>query len=221
MTRFDGPLTGLPQWSPDSRTLVFDTRPNDNSDVYRIDARGGTPSPVVTEASEDVTPVWSPDGAWIYYSSNRSGKFEIWKARAETSNASPVQVTTTGGYSPYFSPDGKRLYYTRTRSDPKGLFELDLASGRETLIAEDAGGALYGHWTASAAGLYFAASSSGRDVVLRFFDFGTRRVREFAAWEGPIIRSSPGISLSPDAKWFVYSRPETLGSDLMLVEDFR
>jgi serine/threonine protein kinase/dipeptidyl aminopeptidase/acylaminoacyl peptidase len=223
LTRFDGPLTGLPQWSPDSRRLVFDTRPDSNADVYWIDATGGGPHPVITESSEDVTPTWSRDGEWIYYASNRSGRFEIWKAPAPSAGApaaAPVQVTSAGGYSPHFSLDGKRLFYTRTRTDPKGLYEMDLDTAAESLIEENAGGSMYGHWTASATGLYFVANSPGREVSLRFFDFARRQVQPFAKLEGPVIRSSPGISLSPDGKWFAYSRPETLGSDLMLVENF-
>ena len=223
LTRFDGPLTGLPQWSPDSRRLVFDTRPNSNADVYWIDATGGDPHPVITESAEDVTPIWSRDGAWIYYASNRSGRFEIWKVPAPAGSATaaaPVQVTNAGGYSPYFSLDGNRLFYTRTRTDPKGLYEMNLNTGGESLIEEDAGGSMYGHWTAGPAGLYFVANSSGREISLRLFDLAKRQVQPFAKLDGPVIRS-PGISLSPDGKWFAYSRPEILGSDLMLVEDFR
>jgi Tol biopolymer transport system component len=131
----------------------------------------------------------------------------------------PVQVTALGGYSPYFSLDGKRLFYTRTRSQPKGLYEMNVETGRESLVDEDAGGALYGYWTASEAGLYFATNTSRSAIQLRFFDYSSRQVRPYLTIDAPVV-GSPGISLSPDGKWIAYNRPENLGSDLMLVENF-
>lgn len=41
LTSFDGPYLSAPRFSPDGRTLVFDTRVEAQADIYSIDAQGG------------------------------------------------------------------------------------------------------------------------------------------------------------------------------------
>lgn len=222
LTRFGGPLTGLPQWSPDGQHLVFDTRVNGNADVYWVPVNGGSPSALVKERSEDVTPVWSRDAQWIYYSSNRSGRFEIWKVRPPFSASStgiPVQVTTKGGYSPIESPDGKVLYYTRSRTEG-GLYQLNLESKAETLLAKDAGGPMYGQWAVSAGKLYYLPVNS-KGIHLRMINLDSGKPGESADYEGELFPQSPGISISPDGKWILYLRRERQGSDLALIDNIR
>jgi Tol biopolymer transport system component len=201
---------------------VFDTRANGNADVYWLSVKGGNPSPLVKERSEDVTPVWSRDAQWIFYASNRSGRFEIWKVRSPLSGSGvgiPVQVTTNGGYSPIQSSDGTSLFYTRSRTQD-GLYRLNLKSNAETLLAKDAGGSMYGQWALNAGHLhYLPIKSTG--IHLRMIDLESGKIEESAQYEGELFRGSPGINFSPDGKWMLYLRSERRGTDLALVENIK
>jgi hypothetical protein len=68
-------------------------------------------------------------------------------------------------------------------------------------------------------GIYFIPrpDSAGR-YSIQFFNFGTKRIRSIATIEMPI---SEGLSVSPDGRWILYSQIDQVGSDLMLVENFR
>ena len=43
LTSFNGPIAGTPRWSPDSRQIAFDGRPDGNSDIFVVPAAGGPP----------------------------------------------------------------------------------------------------------------------------------------------------------------------------------
>ena len=53
---------------------------------------------------------------------------------------------------------------------------------------------------------------------IRFFDFGTGKTRQIAITERQM---SYGLSVSPDERWILYAQWDQVGSDLMLVENFR
>ena len=64
-------------------------------------------------------------------------------------------------------------------------------------------------------GIYFVDS---RDHHLRFFDFRTRAVKTIAALPDQL---GSEIGISSDEQWMLFDRQDRLGSELMLVENFR
>jgi Tol biopolymer transport system component len=95
ITDFGGPLVGLPNWSPDGRSLVFHARPERHQDLFVVPAVGGAGQRLTTDPGDDSAPSYSGDGHWIYFTSTRSGQTEIWKMPATGGQA--VQLTTGGG----------------------------------------------------------------------------------------------------------------------------
>jgi hypothetical protein len=68
-------------------------------------------------------------------------------------------------------------------------------------------------------GIYFF---SGKDrPSLQFFDLAIDKSEMVARLEDSGGSVLPGLSVSPDGRWLLYSRWEGRGSDLMLVENFR
>ncbi len=66
LTSFNGPLTGTPRWSPDSRQISFDTRLTPHPNIYVISAEGGPPRRFRNDSSDDGVASWSGDGKWLY-----------------------------------------------------------------------------------------------------------------------------------------------------------
>src|SRR4051812_32451381 len=85
-----------PRWSPDGTRIAFDLWASNQSNVYVVNADGGTPRRLSLEPGESWSPAWSPDGQWIYFTSQRSGANEIWKMSA--TGGAAIQVTHMGRY---------------------------------------------------------------------------------------------------------------------------
>jgi TolB protein len=110
-------------FSPDGKWLAIVAQREQNFDLYRLPAEGGTQQRLTWNPGYDDGPDYSPDGKWIYFNSNRSGKWEIWRMPA--SGAGPEdryaqQVTkdeAAEDWFPHCSPDGKWLVFI---SFPKG-----------------------------------------------------------------------------------------------------
>ncbi len=208
---------GSPRWSPDGRHVVFDSNVNGNWDVFVVSAEGGPPRALTHDEREDSRPSWSRDGRWVYFSSDRSASYQVWKVRAE--GGDPVQVTRSGGYGPVPSPDGRALYFSKV-SGP-GVWRMPVEGGDDAnVLRERRVGA---RWDVTQIGIYFVesqvdSSSNGR-WFLRLLRFDTGEVTD--VMDLPPPAGGPSLDISPDGRWFLYSQTDTLGSDLMLVENFK
>jgi dipeptidyl aminopeptidase/acylaminoacyl peptidase len=67
-----------PQWSPDSKKIVFYVNDNGNRDIWLMDADGNNLKKITNDPSQNLEPTWSIDGSKIYFSSNRDGNYDIY-----------------------------------------------------------------------------------------------------------------------------------------------
>ncbi len=216
-------LTGTPRWSPDGRWIAYDSRSSDpgregNADIYVVSAAGGAPRRLTMASAENVAPSWSRDGKWIYYGSTRSGGMQIWKVLLEGGDA--VQLTRQGGFEGFESIDGKIFYYAKGRGVP-GIWRVPAAGGEEKPILDTHQAGYWRLWTVTEKGIYFATAFAPSQPAIEFFDFASGKVTQVAALGKRLSRSEPGFSVSPDRRWLLFSQMDQIGSDIMLVENFR
>jgi Tol biopolymer transport system component len=78
-----------PSWSPDGDTIVF-TKPsgsnNTNFDIYSVDAGGGSPTRLTTNAADDYEPTWSHNGNKILFGSGRDSDGDVFVMDADGSH---------------------------------------------------------------------------------------------------------------------------------------
>jgi serine/threonine protein kinase/Tol biopolymer transport system component len=214
LTSFGGSHTGSPRWSPDGRQLAFDSRPAGLSSIYVTSVAGGSPRRLTDGKSEDVLPSWSRDGRWIYFSSRRSGDWQIWRTTAAGDQVE--QVTRNGGYEAFEAADGKTLYYAKREP---GVWRMSLSGGEETRILEQGN---WGYWALLEQGICFLNQRALPQPTLEFFNFATSQVTLFGRLErGRAFGSSPGVAVSQDGRWILYSQVDQNDNDIMLVENFR
>lgn len=218
LTRFGRALNGTPRWSPDSRWIVLDSRIEGQPDIYVISAEGGALRRLTSEPTQEVVPSWSHDGRWIYFGSNRSGEFQVWKMPAEGGAAR--QITRKGGFAALESSDGKFIYYAKGRNYP-GIWKAPVDGGEESLVIEDAGGQVWGHFDVLPDGICYVPYKPSLQPSILFLDFATGRTRVVQTLEKPVLRVWPGFSVSPGGRWIAYTQIDSVISDLMLVENFR
>jgi hypothetical protein len=103
-------------WSPDGKSVAYAANRGSGTDIYVIDANGGTERRLTMNPGIDDGPQYSPDSRFIYFLSDRAGSRDIWRmpsqgAGANDARAERVTSDAREDGSPHPSPDGKWLYY--------------------------------------------------------------------------------------------------------------
>ncbi|MDQ6813256.1 MAG: biopolymer transporter TolR [Bacteroidota bacterium] len=98
-------------WSPDARSIVFTGQRNNEFDIYKVPATGGTEVQMTTAKGLDDGPEYTPDGKYIYFNSNRTGTMRIWRMNADGSNQEAVTNDEFNDWFPHISPDGKWIAF--------------------------------------------------------------------------------------------------------------
>ena len=197
--------------------IAFDTRRRRKRGRLHDQVRKAARCDFLTsEPSSQETPSWSPRRALdSSSSSNRSGGFQIWKV-ATDQPAQPVQVTQGGGTDPRESADGSRVFYTKRKDSALEIWSTGVNGGAETRvlgpIRSRAG------WVPDRHGIYFIEPARG----IAYYRFATGDTTPLVALRN--VSSSPfnpGLALSPDGRWLLYTQMDRAGADVMLVENFR
>jgi Tol biopolymer transport system component len=217
LTRGTGTYDGSPRWSPDGRWIAFDVLGNDGRrSVYVVDSTGG-PLRHLTSGSRwsDKVPNWSRDGKWVYFVSDRTGRWQIWRIPVQGGEAE--QITFDGGYVAIESRDGKTLYYyTKTGSyGAEPLYARPVGGGEERQVVERVTARGFDVFED---GIYYLAATGRQTAEIRFHEFATGRSRTLDPIEGQL---GLGLSVSPDRKTFLFTKFNSAGIDLMLIENFR
>ena len=144
---------------------------------------------------------------------NRTGRLEVWKVSAGGGEA--IQVTRNGGGAALESPDGKSIYYTKEMVSAD-LWKMPVSGGEESQVfpsvARDA-------FCLVKEGIYFIPGpGADRKFSIQFLSFATGKVKTVAPMSAP---PAEGLSVSPDGRSLLFSQFDEVGSDLMLVENFR
>jgi eukaryotic-like serine/threonine-protein kinase len=212
---------GGARWSPDSRRITFyGQMPDGELGIYIVDAVSGARQRPLTQAGE--RPSWAHDGFAIYFNSSRSGVSQVWRVAAAGGTA--IRVTDDRGAEPLVSPDGQTLYFSRINRELKRqLFAKPLAGGPERQILETVLPSGNVHWYFPVEdGVYYVTlrdPQSRFSRELRFFRFATNKPETLYRFE---VRSSQGLTVSPDRKTILYSGTKPSGGDdLMLIRNFQ
>lgn len=216
LTRGPGLSQGWPGWSPDGRSIVFDSRdPNGHVDIWLIDASGSGLRQLTNHSGDEVLPSFSRDGRFVYFTSKRTGRDEVW--RVPSAGGTQEQVSRDGGVFPFESWDGRTVYYLRAVGDAP-LVGRSVEGGEEHVVLPCV--QQYGY-AVGPRGIFYTACG-GEDAGasprrhLRYWDAVTKRQRSVADVEAEVVM---GLSVSPDGKHLLYGRLEAR-SDLMMIENF-
>ena len=125
-------IEDYPSWSPDGRTLAYQSDQAGNFDIW-VGLAGGTQAVNRTpdSAFDDIRPTWSPDGQWIAFFSYREGGgyFITPAVGGMARKAAAWPAGDPYPTAPQWSPDSKQIVYALGQRAAPWLEIVTLASG--------------------------------------------------------------------------------------------
>jgi Tol biopolymer transport system component len=222
ITSAPGFYSRVPKWSPDGRSIVFDSRGQGlHGDILVAEVDSGKIRHLTDSPVNEVRPFWSADGEWVYFRSDEGGLETLWKV--EPGGGKPVQVLREPIYEALESLDGKALYFTRRAGD--GLWKSGPNGEAPTLISPDV---RTNCWALSRAGIFYFPQNNASPVswrlpghVIFLLRPGTANPEQVLSTDAVLGLDSPLISTSSDGTQLVWSQADTYIDDLVLVKNFR
>jgi Tol biopolymer transport system component len=213
MTHFGGPWLGTIRWSPDSKMIVFDARPNGNSEIFTMPSSGGKPSLFEHEDVEVRRPGWSRDGKSIYFDSTKGGMPQIWRKAFPNGIAQPVTPQDT--LFPSESSDGQTLFFFsgNGRGEHNVWSEKTDGTNTQQLVSVHPDPDL--DWAVDKDGIYFAiGDASSAEVYL--YSFRDSRVTSAGKLTQVLSLGTPSLTVSPDGQWLLYACIDSTKSDIKI-----
>ncbi|MBZ5635266.1 MAG: protein kinase [Acidobacteriia bacterium] len=228
-TRFtsDPALDFSPVWSPDGSEIVFASQRNQEWNLYRRAANGGSAEelffkPGLTGASALPT-AWSRDGRFLVYTAVAGGKADIWvlsmSGSAGDRKAVPLVKTMFNERGGQFSPDGRWFSYTSddTGKDEAYVRPFDPASmsSHGEVVTVSKGGGISPHWNGNGKELFYAAPD-GTIMSVQV----TTGAGFHAGIPKPLFKGPPGVAfwnVTRDGQKFLIPVPQSATSPYKVV----
>lgn len=218
VTQFDNARIWNPCWSYDERRVAFSAAPESVAGIYVADTEIRRVRCVSDAGQHQVVLGWSRDGRGLYWKTVRDGHW--WVRRVALDGGEVTDIMERDVFRLAESTDGSRLVFSRGDLSsiwsvaPDGSDEVCLADRPEMVIPRG--------WREVERGLYFFSmdveSGTPGAISLCFKDWSTGETRILAT---NTEFASSNIDVSPNGDYVIADRLEDLGSDLVLVEDFR
>ena len=112
-----GQTNNSPAWSEDGKLIAFESRRNNNLDVYTYNLHTKEEKRITTDTANDSAPCWSLNGEEIVFqSSKKGGVVDVCIMDKNGGNIRNLTNSSMGTNSdPTFSPDGKKIVFMSTR----------------------------------------------------------------------------------------------------------
>ncbi len=162
-----------PDWSPDGKSIAFQSYRDGNFHVWTIGADGRGLKQLTKGVFDCREPRWSPDGKTIAFSSDRGGRYGV--HLLDVANGTITAFSTGPGdeFEPSWSPDGKSIAFT---VDKVRIDVQTLDGARRTVAKVKASADRFN--AASLASPAF--TPDGRDVVFTAIENGKAELRSAA-----------------------------------------
>ena len=133
----------LPQWSPDSKSIIFSGYRDGGYDLWQVDA-DGTHQHMVTEGTfDDREPIYSHDGTEIAFSSDRGNPLgsdnNIWVLDIKSGGLRQLTTNPAEDVMPAWSADDKEIIFASSRDNYKTLWTVNVATKAERKIVTSDG----------------------------------------------------------------------------------
>jgi Tol biopolymer transport system component len=208
-----------PAWSPDGRSIAFDSRRDGHSHIYVMRADGTATRRLTDSLNDDDHPTWSPDGRRILFA--RQGALFV--VPAGGGPARRVGHGLGSAADPAWSPDGSLIAYDYRQPgySSKEIYVMRAdGSGIRRLTSFQAS-SIWPSWSPDGKRIAFSSDARGGQIAI--YSIGTSGIGLRLVSSSTTDEIQP--AWSPDGKEIAFSRdgaivvaPAGAGSEKTLTE---
>lgn len=118
--------TAFPSYSPDGRSIVYQRRDGEDSEVRVFDVASSTSRLLTRAIGGELYPSFSPDGALILFQEKLGDNTEISTIRVDGTGRTNLTNSHAKDMHASFSPDGKTIVFSSNRGGSSSDFEIYL-----------------------------------------------------------------------------------------------
>ena len=117
-----------PQWSPDSKQLVYQSNTSGSWNIWITHVKGGAPKQLTNDNDFDYHPAWSDDGRWILFASrHREGtNFRLNIIDSNGGKTKTIYETEDWILNPRFSKKNDNIIYSTTSNGVFNIVKISL-----------------------------------------------------------------------------------------------
>lgn len=158
----------LPNFSPDSSKLLFNSRRTGNSDIYLYSLESGLLKQITTSSNYEAHAQFSPDGEFLLYHEHMGdGDFNINLMELATRDITVLRPGPREESYASWSPDGRYIAFASDKDQKPTITDLYIMDRAGTIVeritdmaAKDA----YPFWSPDGAYLYFNSDREPKGV---------------------------------------------------------
>lgn len=121
-------LTGIPNWSPDSKAIVIPGLYQNRDYIYLVDITNHNVKEVKLPFDQVSGSSFSPDGKHIVFSGMRIGQSDLYTYDLNTTQITRLTQDSYDDTEPQWSPDGQKIAYVSERNAQLDLYLYDIAT---------------------------------------------------------------------------------------------
>jgi TolB protein len=199
LTRSPKSRERYPSWSPDGKSVAFNSDRDGTHNLYLIDADGKNLRQLTREKPgvEAGMQSWTADGKWIYFGLFGKGPPRMCRIAPDGSKFQEVGK----GIDPAVSPDGKTIVFARNLSDGHYLYAMDADGGNERKLTAKGNpfGGVHAAWSPDGKTIVYADRVGDALEIFRIDPDG-KNARQLTKLGG--AATTPAVS--PDGKWISF-----------------
>ncbi|RKU24105.1 hypothetical protein C6503_01360 [Candidatus Poribacteria bacterium] len=183
-------------WSPNGRSITYDSWQGGNFDIYVMDVEANTHRQLTFDGIRDQLPVWSPNGKWIAFISDRAGGKTIYRMDVNGENVKQL-INKKDCRKPAWSPDSQWIAFSSEHS----LWVMD-AEGRRLRELTWTTRSSECSWSPDGKQIAYMSNAPNGGSEVFSIDVNGKNRRQLTRTDGPTIIRDP--VWSPSGKWIAY-----------------